>query len=118
MPRSDVHSPEQRSRNMAAVRGRDTKPELQIRRALHARGVRYRLHRRDLPGTPDIVLARRKIAVFVHGCFWHGHRCSLSVMPKGNANFWAAKIARNRERDALAENKLIELGWRVGTVWE
>ena len=103
---------------MARIRGRDTKPEVCLRRALHARGFRYRLGRRDLPGSPDIVLPRWRAVVFVHGCFWHAHGCRLSVMPKDNAVFWRAKLKRNAERDGESVRRLRAAGWRVLTVWE
>ena len=94
---------------MAAVRGRDTKPELALRRALHGMGFRYRLNVRALSGTPDLVLPARRALLFVHGCFWHGHDCPLFVLPKARRTFWLDKIGRNQLRDA---------GWRIGTVWE
>lgn len=115
---ADVHSPEQRRFNMSRVRGSDTKPELTIRRGLHARGVRFRLHRRDLPGRPDIVLPRKKVALFVHGCFWHGHDCALFKAPATRRDFWREKIASTRLRDMAAVEALGGLGWRVGIVWE
>ena len=116
---TDVFTPEQRSAVMARVKGRDTGPERAVRRILTALGLRYRLQRRDLPGRPDIALGPRRTAVFVHGCFWHGHDCPRgSRRPKQNAEFWAAKIARNRARDARARDDLAALGWRALTVWE
>jgi len=115
---ADVHTPEQRSLNMSRVRGRDTKPEMIIRRGLHARGLRFRLQRRDLPGRPDIVLPSRKVALFVHGCFWHGHDCHLFRMPATRPEFWSGKIAMNTMRDAAAAEVLTGMGWRVGIVWE
>lgn len=107
----------QRSAFMARIRGKDTLPEMTVRRALSRQGVRYRLHVRKLPGTPDIVIAARRIAVQVRGCFWHGHGC-LGRTPQTNRRFWAAKIARNRARDARKDRKLRAMGWRVRTVWE
>ncbi len=108
-----------RSRIMRAIRGRDTKPEWTVRRLLHGLGYRYRLHRRDLPGTPDLAFPRRRRAVFVHGCFWHGHDCPRGTRkPKRNAGFWAAKIARNAQRDGEAQARLVELGWASLVVWE
>lgn len=115
---ADVHTPEMRSLNMSRVRGRDTKPEMIIRRGLHARGLRFRLQRRDLPGRPDIVLPSRKVALFVHGCFWHGHDCHLFRMPATRSEFWSGKIATNAQRDAAAAEVLTGMGWRVGIVWE
>lgn len=103
---------------MSRVRSRDTAPELLIRRILHARGYRYRLHRRDLPGRPDIVLSKHRAAVFANGCFWHGHGCPLFRMPATRPEFWATKIAGNRARDAAARLKLRDAGWRTLDVWE
>jgi len=103
---------------MARIRGRNTKPEIRLRRALHARGFRFRIARRDLPGSPDIVLPRWRAVIFFHGCFWHLHGCRLSVMPKGNAEFWRAKLERNAERDRANACRLREADWRVLTVWE
>jgi DNA mismatch endonuclease (patch repair protein) len=104
---------------MRAIRSRDTGPERRVRSLLHRLGCRFRLHRKDLPGSPDIVLPSRRVAIFVHGCFWHGHDCARGARePKANAAYWRAKIARNRERDAKAAAALAELGWRVVTVWE
>ena len=104
---------------MRQVKGRDTGPELAVRKRLTALGLRYRLHRKDLPGSPDIVLPGRRIALFVHGCFWHGHDCKRGARaPKANADYWQAKIGRNRERDRRNEAALTALGWRVITVWE
>lgn len=110
--------PSARRRNMAAIRGRDTKPELRLRRLLHALGYRFRLQGRDLPGRPDIVLPRRRKAIFVHGCFWHRHGCKNSVLPKARAEWWAEKLARNVERDRAAVASLEAMGWSVLTVWE
>lgn len=116
--RPDPLTPAQRSRTMSRIRSRDTVPEMIVRRALHARGLRFRLHDRRLPGTPDLVLAGHRAVVFVHGCFWHGHDCRYGVAPAANAAFWAEKIARNRARDEGAERRLLDLGWRVLTIWE
>jgi DNA mismatch endonuclease Vsr len=107
-----------RRRNMAAIRGRDTKPELRLRRLLHGLGYRFRLQRRDLPGRPDIVFPGRRKAIFVHGCFWHRHGCRNSVLPKARAAWWAEKLGRNVERDRAAVIALEALGWSVLTVWE
>jgi DNA mismatch endonuclease, patch repair protein len=116
---TDVFSAEKRSQVMARVKGRDTSPELRVRRMLWGLGARYRLHRRDLPGAPDIALPGRKVAVFVHGCFWHGHDCARGARtPKQNAAYWTAKIARNRARDTAAVAALETRGWRAVTVWE
>ncbi len=104
---------------MRAVRGRDTGPERAVRRLLTGLGLRYRLQRRDLPGSPDIAFAGRRTALFVHGCFWHGHDCRRGARePKANADYWRAKIARNRARDSEAQARLAELGWRALVVWE
>lgn len=103
---------------MAAVRGRNTRPELLLRRALHGMGFRYRLNVRTLPGSPDLVLPGRTALLFVHGCFWHGHDCSLFVLPQTRRDFWLDKIGRNQLRDRRHSDQLAEAGWRVGTVWE
>ncbi|MFN7092408.1 MAG: very short patch repair endonuclease [Allorhizobium sp.] len=103
---------------MSGIRGKNTKPELMIRQALHARGFRYRIHGKDLPGNPDICLPKHRAVIFVHGCFWHGHECHLFKWPKTRPEFWAAKIARNRQVDSNAEAELLDTGWRVATVWE
>ena len=104
---------------MAAVRAKDTTPELRIRKVLHALGYRFRIHRRDLPGKPDIVLPNRRLAVFVHGCFWHGHDCARGArVPKANRDYWLGKVRRNRARDAASRAALEAAGWRVETIWE
>ncbi|PUB13722.1 very short patch repair endonuclease [Yoonia sediminilitoris] len=103
---------------MAAVRGADTRPEMIIRKALHARGFRYRLHAKDLPGKPDLILPRYTAAVFVHGCFWHGHNCPLFRWPKTREEFWRDKIGRNQTRDVDVRCQLWADGWRVAVVWE
>jgi DNA mismatch endonuclease (patch repair protein) len=104
---------------MRAVKGADTEPEMIVRRMVHAMGYRYRLHRRDLPGKPDLVFAGLKKVIFVHGCFWHGHDCARGArMPKTNARYWIAKIGRNRERDAANISELNKAGWRTAVVWE
>ncbi|WP_068875312.1 MULTISPECIES: very short patch repair endonuclease [unclassified Phenylobacterium] len=116
---TDVYGPEKRSAVMRRVKGRNTGPEMTVRRALTKLGARYRLHRKDLPGNPDIVLPGRKLAIFVHGCFWHGHDCARGArVPKQNRDYWVAKVARNVARDAKAREALAALGWRVETVWE
>ena len=115
---ADIVSPDVRSRMMSGIRGKNTKPEIVLRRALHARGLRFRLHRKDLPGKPDIVFPKWHAALLVHGCFWHGHDCGLYKPPGTHTEFWRRKVESNRERDARAEVRLRELGWRVGTVWE
>lgn len=115
---TDVFSAEKRSWVMARVRGGDTQPERLVRLMLHRLGYRFRLHRKDLPGTPDIVLPKRRTVVFVHGCFWHGHDCSRGGLPASNQEFWAPKIAKNRDRDARAQRELRKNGWKVLTVWQ
>ena len=116
---TDVFSTAKRSAVMRRVKGRDTAPELKVRKALTALGVRYRLNRKDLPGSPDIVMAGRRLVIFVHGCFWHGHDCARGArQPKTNADYWIAKIARNRARDAASVQALEAAHWRVVTVWE
>ena len=115
---ADIVDRETRSRMMSGIRGRNTKPELVIRRALHARGFRYRVHVASLPGKPDIVLPRLRSAILVHGCFWHGHDCSLFRLPATRREFWKAKITRNRERDGEVLDALRAEGWRCVTVWE
>src|SRR6516165_796645 len=110
---ADVLTPQQRSLNMSRIRGRDTKPELLLRRGLHGRGFRYRLHRRDLPGCPDLVLPRYHAVVFVHGCFWHDHHCHLSKLPETRQEFWRRKIEGNAARDRKAAVALQGRGWRV-----
>lgn len=103
---------------MAGIRGKDTKPEMLIRRGLHALGFRYRLHGRKLAGKPDLVLARFAAVIFVHGCFWHGHDCPLFRLPGTGQDFWQKKIATNQANDAKASDTLQASGWRVATVWE
>ena len=116
---TDVYGPEKRSAVMRRVKGRDTTPERTVRRLLTRLGARYRLHRADLPGKPDIVMPGRRLALFVHGCFWHGHDCARGArVPKANRDYWTAKVASNRARDEAARDKLTAAGWRVETVWE
>lgn len=116
---TDVYSPEKRSSVMRRVKGSGTGPELMVRRLIWRLGGRYRLNRKDLPGKPDIVLAGRRLAIFVHGCFWHGHDCARGArIPKTNRNYWVAKVARNRTRDLAAREALAAAGWRVETIWE
>jgi len=104
---------------MSGIRAKDTKPEMTVRRMLFAAGLRFRLHRKDLPGTPDIVLPGRKVAIFVNGCFWHQHEhCRLAKLPATNREFWRHKLERNMERDQESVSALLEAGWRVLTVWE
>ena len=109
----------QRSLLMGAIKARDTKPEMVVRRLAHALGYRFRLHRKDLPGSPDLVFPSRRAVVFVHGCFWHRHEgCRLASTPKSNEAFWQAKFGRNVERDARQQRELRALGWRVLVVWQ
>jgi DNA mismatch endonuclease (patch repair protein) len=116
---TDVYPPAKRSAVMRRVKGRDTAPEMTVRRALTRLGARYRLHRKDLPGSPDVVMPGRRLALFVHGCFWHGHDCARGARtPKQNRDYWTAKVARNRARDAAARAALEAGGWRVETLWE
>ena len=114
---ADSLTPAERSERMSRIRGKDTKPEILVRRFLHASGFRYRLHLAKLPGRPDIVLPRFKTIVLVNGCFWHGHSCQKGRIPGGSA-FWKEKLERNRLRDARNARKLRQLGWRVLTIWE
>lgn len=114
---ADVVDPATRSRMMSGIWGKNTRPELLIRKALHARGFRYRLHC-DLPGKPDICLPKHRAVIFIHGCFWHGHGCHLFKWPSTRPEFWRAKIERNREVDGVAEERLSEAGWRVAVIWE
>ena len=116
---TDVHSPDVRAAVMRAVKSRDTRPELQVRRLARAIRSGYRLDARDTPGRPDIVYRRARRAIFVHGCFWHGHDCARGARaPKTNAAYWSAKIARNRARDAQALAALAALGWSMLVIWE
>lgn len=114
----DVVDTVTRSRMMRGIRGKNTRPELLIRQMLHASGFRFRLHDPNLPGRPDIVLAKWRAVVFVHGCFWHGHDCSLFRLPSTRPEFWASKISQNKDRDTKAVAALIDCGWRVCIVWE
>lgn len=114
----DTMDPATRSRTMSKIRAKNTTIELRVRRAVHRAGFRYRIHRRDLPGTPDMVFPRFRTAVFVDGCFWHWHGCGRSRMPGTNREFWEAKMARNMARDAAVRAALRELGWTVRTIWE
>lgn len=112
-------TPEQRTRCMAAVKGKDTKPEMIVRKYLFSRGLRFRVQVRKLPGTPDIVMPKYKTVIFVNGCFWHGHEdCKYFRLPKSNVEFWKEKIERNIERDRESMQALLDLGWNVIRVWE
>ena len=116
---ADHFTPEQRRYCMSRIRGKDTKPEIRVRKGLHARGFRFRLQDRKLPGRPDIVLPKWGVAIMVNGCFWHGHKgCRYATRPKANMEFWEAKITRNRHRDEVTSAHLEALGWTVITIWE
>lgn len=115
---TDVVDQATRSRMMAGIQGKNTSPELLIRKGLHALGFRFRIHANHLPGKPDIVLQKYKTVIFVHGCFWHGHQCRYFKVPKTRTGFWLEKIGRNRSRDAEQIAVLRSLGWRVVVVWE
>jgi DNA mismatch endonuclease (patch repair protein) len=115
---TDTVSVSERSRIMAKVHSQDTRPELIVRRALHKAGLRFRLHKKALPGKPDIVLPRHRTIVFVHGCFWHGHGCSRSKLPGTNTQYWRQKIQNNKARDGKNKRVLNANGWRVETLWE
>ncbi|MFZ1108975.1 MAG: DNA mismatch endonuclease Vsr [Rhodomicrobium sp.] len=117
----DKISADERSKNMAAIRSKDMKPELAVRKLAHGLGFRFRLHRKDLPGKPDLVFPKYKAVIFVHGCFWHQHGvagCLDGKQPKSNSNYWVPKLARNVERDAINRASLEEDGWRVLVIWE
>jgi len=114
----DIVTPETRSRMMSGIRGTNTKPELVLRKGLHAMGFRFRLHDRALPGKPDLVFSGRRAVLFAHGCFWHGHDCHLFKWPSSREDFWLAKIRRNQASDATSVEQLEAAGWRVGIVWE
>lgn len=116
---TDIKTIEERSRNMAAIKGKDTKPEMIVRKYLFSRGLRFRVQVRKLPGNPDIVLPKYKTVIFVNGCFWHGHEgCKYFRLPKSNVEFWKEKIERNIERDRESMRALLDLGWKVIRVWE
>ena len=116
---ADIKTKEERSKNMAAVKGKDTKPEMIVRKYLFSRGLRFRVQVRMLPGTPDIVLPKYKTVIFVNGCFWHGHEgCKYFRLPKSNVEFWKEKIERNIERDRESMRELHDMGWNVIRVWE
>ena len=116
---ADIVSSAVRSRMMSGIQAKDTKPEILVRKALHAKGYRFRLHRKDLPGNPDITLAKFRTVILVHGCFWHMHKgCKLARIPSSRTEFWTAKLRANAMRDETAESRLLALGWRVLTIWE
>jgi len=116
---ADVHEPEVRSYNMSKIKGKDTKPEILVRKFLHANGYRYRLHDKKLPGKPDIVLKKHNTVIFIHGCFWHGHEgCKYYVIPKTRTQWWLNKINRNKEKDKESTETLQKEGWNIITIWE
>jgi DNA mismatch endonuclease (patch repair protein) len=115
---TDRLDPDRRRRLMQQVKGKDTLPEKTVRSLLHRMGYRFRLHRRDLPGTPDIVLPGWRVALFVHGCYWHGHGCRIGKLPKSRLDYWGPKIDANRARDRRKETALAAIGWRVEVVWQ
>lgn len=114
----DVISREKRSEIMRAIKGKNTKPEIAVRKLLHSLGYRFRLHGKALPGSPDLVFASRKKAIFVHGCFWHGHACKRNRRPNSNQAYWMEKAANNKRRDARVKRALTKMGWKHHTVWE
>ena len=115
----DTISEEQRSRNMSRIRSSDTSPEMKVRRLVHSMGYRFRLHKKELPGCPDIVFPGRKKIIFVHGCFWHMHSgCRRSTLPKTKIDYWHSKLKKNKERDAKNQGQLKDLGWDILIVWE
>lgn len=115
----DIVDSATRSRMMSNIKGRNTKPELLIRSFLHAQGFRFRIHRKDLPGKPDIVLPKYKAIIFIHGCFWHGHQnCRLFKLPGSRTEFWEAKISKNQDNDLKTKELLLNSGWRICTIWE
>lgn len=115
----DTLKPEERSRRMALVRNKDTKPEIAVRRLVHRLGYRYRLHRRDLPGCPDLVFPSRRAVIFINGCFWHRHKCyNGQRLPKSRTDWWREKLETNKKRDIANQRKLRRLGWRVLVIWE
>ena len=115
---ADWMTPEQRTRVMQAIRGKDTAPEMAVRRLVHSLGYRYRLHKKGLPGRPDLVFGPRKKVIFVHGCFWHAHHCRNGRAPSSRQDYWLPKLKRNKERDAENKADLEAQGWRVLTIWE
>lgn len=116
---TDIVSPATRSRMMSGIKAKNSRPEMLVRRLLHSEGFRFRLHRKDLPGTPDIVLPKFKIAIFVHGCFWHSHPgCNFAKLPATRSEFWAKKLSANVARDKATVEKLNAIGWRVLCIWE
>ncbi len=115
---TDIVDPMTRSRMMSGIRGKNTKPELIVRSLLHKQGFRFRLHKKDLPGTPDLVLPKYRAVIFIHGCFWHGHDCSFFKLPASRSDFWQKKIQGNRLRDFRCLQELQNMGWRSLVIWE
>lgn len=115
---ADIFNKKKRSQIMSRISGKDTKPELFIRKAIFAEGYRYRLHRKDLPGNPDIVFSKRKKVIFINGCFWHGHNCKKAALPTTNKIFWEKKLTGNKERDKRNLSKLKTLGWKSLVIWQ
>ncbi len=116
---ADVFTPAQRSKVMSKIKGKNTKPELIVRSVCHRLGLRFRLHRKDLPGTPDLVFPKRRLCLFVHGCFWHQHPgCKYAYQPKSRPDFWLPKLQKNVDRDHTTKANLEALGWRVAIIWE
>ncbi|MGU9849701.1 very short patch repair endonuclease [Pseudomonas koreensis] len=116
---ADIVSPEHRSKMMSMIKSKNTKPEMIVRSICHELGFRYRLHRKDLPGSPDLVFPKHRLCIFVHGCFWHRHPgCKYAYTPKSRPDFWLPKLAKNVERDLQVQEKLKALGWKVVIVWE
>jgi DNA mismatch endonuclease (patch repair protein) len=116
---ADVHTPAVRSYNMSMIKGKNTKPEIVVRKFLHSKGFRFRLHMKDLPGKPDIVLPKYKTVIFIHGCFWHGHKnCKYFVVPKTRTRWWTKKIEGNKEHDERNKIKLKKADWKIITLWE
>ena len=116
---TDTLSPKERSKRMSLIRGIGSAPEMKLRRLVHRMGLRYRLHAKELPGTPDLVFSSRRSVIFMHGCFWHRHRdCKLARLPKSNLDFWKTKLEANKKRDLHNQRQLISLGWRVLVIWE
>jgi DNA mismatch endonuclease, patch repair protein len=115
---ADIVDAATRSRMMSGIQSKNTKPEILIRKALHARGFRYSLHSKQLPGKPDIVMPKWRVVIFVHGCFWHWHGCPLSKLPTSNTDFWQQKLTANQRRDEQVKQELVKQGWRTATVWE
>lgn len=115
---ADVHTPKVRSYNMSMIMGKNTKPEIMVRKFLHSEGFRFRLHKKDLPGKPDIVLPKYKTVIFIHGCFWHGHKnCKYFVVPKTRTKWWLKKIEGNKENDKKNNIRLVNAGWKIITLW-